>query len=66
MQKLSICVGQGQGVEGQRGGRGRGQREYLKLFISDCGTHMAVGGVRGGAMMGVGRVVGKGVGRGFN
>ena len=53
--------GLGGGV-GEEGG-------YLKLFTSDCGRHIAVGrdgGCGGEAMMGVRRVVGKGVGRGFN
>ena len=56
-----LCVGQNQGV----GGRGRGQGGYLKLFTSDCGTHIAVGrdvAVLGGAMMGVGRGWGRGWG----
>ena len=54
-------LGQGVGVKGGQGG--------LKFFTSDCGRHIAVGrdgGVWGEAMMGVRRVVGKGVGRGFN
>ena len=48
--------GQGVGVKG-------GSRRGLKLFTSDCSTHTAVGrdvGCGGGAMMGVGMVVGKG------
>ena len=44
MQKLSICVGQGQ--EQGVGGKGLGSRGVkggLKLFTSDCSTHIAVG-----------------------
>ena len=41
MQKLSICVGQGQ--EQGVGGKGLGSRGGLKLFTSDCSTHIAVG-----------------------
>ena len=44
---------------------GRGQGGYLKLFISGCSTHMAVGmdvGVGRWCNDGVGRVVGKGGG----
>ena len=57
----------GQGQEQGVGARGWGQGGYLKLFTSDCGRHIAVGrdggvGVGGEAMMGVRRVVGKGVG----
>ena len=67
MQKLLVCLcgGQNQGV----GGGGGGQGGYLKLFTSDCGRHIAVGrdgGCGGEAMMGVRRVVERGVGRGFN
>ena len=66
MQKLWVClsVGQTQGL----GARAWGQGGGLKFFTSDCGRHIAVGrdgGCGGGAMMGVGRVVVKGVGRGF-
>ena len=42
-----------------------GKGGYLELFTSDFDIHMAVGmdgGVGVGAMMGVGRVVGKGAG----
>ena len=63
MQKLSICVGQGQ--EQGVGARGWGQGGYLKLFTSDWGRHIAVGrdgGCGGEAMMGVRRGVGKGGG----
>ena len=55
--------GWGQGV-GIKGGQGGG----LKLFTSDCSTHIAVGrdvGLWGWGNDGVGMVVGKGVGRGF-
>ena len=66
MQKLSICVGQGQeqGV-GARGWVQGGVKGGLKFFTSDCGRHIAVGrdgGCGGEAMMGVRRVVGKGGG----
>ena len=69
MQKLSICVGQGQeqGVGARGWGQG-GSRGGLKLFTSDCGRHIAVGrdgGCGGEAMMGVRRVVGKGGGEGL-
>ena len=45
MQKLSICVGQGQeqGVGGKGLGSRGGSRGGLKLFTSDCSTHTAVG-----------------------
>ena len=44
MQKLSICVGQGQeqGVGARGWGQG-GVKGGLKLFTSDCGRHIAVG-----------------------
>ena len=44
MQKLSICVGQGQkqGV-GVRGWGQGGVKGGLKLFTSDCSRHIAVG-----------------------
>ena len=63
MQKLAICVGQSQ--EQGVGARGWGQGGELKLFTSDCSTHIAVGkdvGLWGWGNDGVGRVVGKGGG----
>ena len=53
----------GQGQEQGLGARGWGQGAYLKLFTSDCSTHIAVGkdvGLQGWGNDRVGRVVGKG------
>ena len=57
---MFMCRGQTQGL----GGRGWGATwKFPKL--SQTHRWLSVGG-EGGAMMGVGRVVGKGMGRGFN